>query len=352
MGTRPLAAAGTDVLPARAHSRTVDHPKDTDEHAGQSVDRQRHQSLYGLIPSEIREVILAYALTETAVPHPLALSHDFDVQPGHPPLSAAELYQAARVSLSDEASGGGRHRYDSDASDPGEGWLRPDHTGPPKICCALLRTCRRIYLEASHYPLLHAELTTHAEPGAVRPHRPRPHPTKIRRLRLYAPLTWLHRNFVAQVRDSFLWRTCVLRHYPSSLFQPPRLRLFDTIRVLHLSIRALDWQYHDLNWPLAINPFANWDGFPNKSGMEATMAQPPGRRLRPQYSSWATAIALIPCLHTLAIDFETTEDKRAELERIVRWAVRAWRFVVLRNPPRVRVPFPRWRASASPMPPL
>jgi hypothetical protein len=41
----------------------------------------------------------------------------------------------------------------------------------------------------------------------------------------------------------------------------------------------------------------------------------------------------MPSLRTLTVDFESTDDKRAELERIVRRAVRAWRFLVFTNPP-------------------
>ncbi|KAK4238216.1 hypothetical protein C8A03DRAFT_33772 [Achaetomium macrosporum] len=285
------------------------------EWTDREINPQHSSSLYSLIPSEIRDVILAYALTENAVALPLAISSPA-IRPSRGPSSTKQ------------------HAC--------PGWMSPREAGSPDV-------------------------RKRGPPWEVSPHTSRPMPsperfadtiparilTKIRRLRLYGPLTWLHRNFISQVRDSFIWKACVLRHYPTTLFHPPRIRLFDTIRVLHLTIRTLDWQHHDLNWPLAIDPFANWDGIPAKAGMEAAMAQPPpGHLLRPAHTSWATAIVLIPSLQTLTIDFETTEDKRAELERIVRWAVRAWRFVVLRNPPRVRVPFPGWCPSSSPMPPL
>jgi hypothetical protein len=93
--------------------------------------------------------------------------------------------------------------------------------------------------------------------GAVR----RLHPRLHSRLRLYAPLTWLHTTSSPKVRDSFLWRACVLRQNPPLPFQPRRLRLFDThLRATPETSAPWTGQYRDLNWPLAINPFANWDG--------------------------------------------------------------------------------------------
>jgi hypothetical protein len=51
------------------------------------------------------------------------------------------------------------------------------------------------------------------------------------------------------------------------------------------------------------------------------------------------ALSLLPSLRTLTIDFETSAQYgHAEMEGIVRWAVRGWRFLVLTNAPRVRVP--------------
>jgi hypothetical protein len=55
------------------------------------------------------------------------------------------------------------------------------------------------------------------------------------------------------------------------------------------------------------------------------------------------ALSLLPSLRTLTIDFETSEQcGRADMEGIARWAARAWKFAVLTNAPRVRVP-ERWK---------
>jgi hypothetical protein len=47
---------------------------------------------------------------------------------------------------------------------------------------------------------------------------------------------------------------------------------------------------------------------------------------------------LLPSLRTLTVDFETRQGQTVGMERIVRWAVAAWRFVVFGNPPRLKVP--------------
>jgi hypothetical protein len=61
------------------------------------IDLQHASPIFRL-PIEIRQLVFALALTETSIPHPLAVSHDFDIQHGHPALSEADLDQAATES--------------------------------------------------------------------------------------------------------------------------------------------------------------------------------------------------------------------------------------------------------------
>jgi hypothetical protein len=59
----------------------------------------QHVSSIFRLPVEIRQLVFALALTETPTPHPLAVSHDFDVQYGHPALSEAHLEEAKTKNL-------------------------------------------------------------------------------------------------------------------------------------------------------------------------------------------------------------------------------------------------------------
>jgi hypothetical protein len=103
---------------------------------------------------------------------------------------------------------------------------------------------------------------------------------------------------------------------------------------LRITLRRGDWWGNETNAPLYINPF-QW-----KSDLETMnrMIEHGGAEFSPHVSvnpgnpwtrvtkSWGLAFAHLPNLQRLVIDFETSEDKKVELERIVDWAVRDWKF--------------------------
>ncbi len=59
------------------------------------IHQQLSSPLFTLIPLEVRELVLEFALTETTIHHPVALSHNFDIQHGHPPVEEADLEDIA-----------------------------------------------------------------------------------------------------------------------------------------------------------------------------------------------------------------------------------------------------------------
>jgi hypothetical protein len=85
-----------------------------------------------------------------------------------------------------------------------------------------------------------------------------------------------------------------------------------------MTLRRADWWHWEHNERLKINPFRGNDM------MREDMKLPNGNPLfGPR--SWGLALKYLPKLETLKIDFETSEDKRHQLEEIIEWAVK-WRF--------------------------
>jgi hypothetical protein len=339
------------------------------------IDSQSASPLFWL-PREIRQPIFELVFCPTVIPHPLALSHDFDVQDGHPPLSEADLEEAANKPRVGEPWQLPLNEEDPDPAPflRGDDWLRPDNMGPIKIDCAFLRTSRRVYLETAHLPALQAELTIYDHGSRklsppwetafdydsgnnfssflplkyvrhLRATIPYHSLTRISRMRWFSSLSQLPHSFVGQAWDSLAWKTDLLSRRPPLRQQPPPLRLFDQIRTLRLTLRCQDWTLYHASWPLAFNPLRRWDCMHERWWMENDMTRCEllsfyGRldQLRPDKWSLAVALALLPSLRELTIDFETCQGREAEMERIVRWAVASWRFGVFGNPPKVKVP--------------
>lgn len=98
----------------------------------------------------------------------------------------------------------------------------------------------------------------------------------------------------------------------------------------HVTLRRTDWDRWEDNKALAINPFRWGRGAPSLERMHRDMetAMAGGRQPRPEHGAWATLFRAMRSLRTLKISFETSEDKRAEMEEIVAWA-RTWRFDIM-----------------------
>ncbi|KAK0750948.1 hypothetical protein B0T18DRAFT_425670 [Schizothecium vesticola] len=300
----------------------------------------------GRIPGEIRNLIFDLALTETTFLHADLVGRDLDVRPNHDPDPASEAADVVHLRGRDRAIGNS---------------LWPGLTGPNIIHTSLLRTCRLVYLETAHLPSRHKQIVYYGTAsdwfpqsgplGDWQPLKPRgakPSPmlplpaiTALQRAHLFLPLSYLESQFEPLVRRSFHRLQYPL---PSSA---PTVRIFSTLVHLRLTLRRTAWR--GWNEPgthpgeparaLEINPFANdlstttsRSTAPGgaRGAMAAAMDNPspvaePG--------SWASVFAMMPALQTLTIDFETGADRVAEMEGIVAWARRAWRFAVLRNPP-------------------
>lgn len=278
----------------------------------QEINPQLSSPLFnGRIPAEIRTQIFQFALMKYPSPDAHRLPHDPVVRYDHDPVPLPELPRDPTQNILQETTLVGD-------------WLRPDNTRPMIINIALLQTCRRVYLETHAFPSLQKEhvLYLYRGPDSERspwgPARVRDYSTRklgkppsipgvkqyelVRSARLFTQLFWLEDN----VR---FWGTVNNTAY------------FDPIECLRITLRRSDWWDWELNSPPIINPFR---GRVSLAEMQADMLVEAGN---PDFTprAWGLAFREMPNLKTLKIDFETSEDQKANMERIVQWAVK-WRF--------------------------
>lgn len=111
----------------------------------------------------------------------------------------------------------------------------------------------------------------------------------------------------------------------------PVWRTFHNLEHFHLTIRRTDWDRWEDNKPLAINPYRRSGGTPPLEYMRRDMhtSMIEGKQPRAYtYGSWSHMFLAMCNLKTLTISFETSEDKKDEMEEIVAWA-RTWRFKIM-----------------------
>lgn len=104
------------------------------------------------------------------------------------------------------------------------------------------------------------------------------------------------------------------------------------IERLKITIQRRDWWWNENNTPLYINPKGHPKHHVNSPEQMLAMikgekiAKQEGRKLEPFLEdSWGSVFKKLPSLKELKFEFETSDDKKAELETIVDWA-KTWRF--------------------------
>jgi len=217
-------------------------------------------------------------------------------------------------------------------------------------------TCRRAYIETSHLAFEHTELWM-GEPAAKYAHTRTGEENRetgpgelltalnkqaqkvlahkhavVDRARLFLPTYWVGAFFNRWVRPDMAFRTDFFADEIKPKVYCPRVSVLDNVSYLRLTFRSTDWwHWSEPDVPLDVNPFSP---FPISSGMYqgVTPADNEGFLLA-DFRSWAVAFALMRNLRTIVIDFEGTEDRRAQLERLVDNAANKWQFLVFSNPP-------------------
>ncbi|KAL1845354.1 hypothetical protein Daus18300_014562 [Diaporthe australafricana] len=130
-----------------------------------------------------------------------------------------------------------------------------------------------------------------------------------------------------------------------SEFGPMRAwRVTEHVTSLRIYLRRTDWWNWETNAPLVISPLSSPSSRPTLQQMHDSMrvSFEADQQLEPQLRSslpstvqqwrcWGLLFLRMTNLQTLSIDFETSEDKKSEMETIVDWAHQHWRFPVLRR---------------------
>ncbi len=220
----------------------------------------------GHIPAEIRTMIFELALTETTLLHPASTGVDLEVRDDHAP-SGDEAFSFPEDPPSTKLF------VEKDTQLDGLDWLRPGYTGRKVLFCALLRTCRRVYLETEHLPYRQKEYLWYGGSGREPPWArndgqidrwpgsdlPSHAARRIREVHLFGQLWWLERFLVvlgqrssssklaamepaAGKRLNLMSSLAPWKRNPTTV-RTEKVRMLDRIEKLHLTIRFLDIWY-------------------------------------------------------------------------------------------------------------
>ncbi|KAF5025818.1 hypothetical protein F66182_2151 [Fusarium sp. NRRL 66182] len=213
-------------------------------------------------------------------------------------------------------------------------WLRPDQAPRRFQHTELLRTCRRIFVEARDLLMKNTTLRLFFGSGYMFPRLPFDNNYRIARM---TDMTRYTANRISSLElhvsqlgleDSFL----------GFFFRCEELRCIKNLRII---ISHLDWE----NGPL-LTPYESGRAEPQlvQRHMEATKYHgvngdkrapiPPIDRLvreanfdrQRHWGAWGEGLSMIPNLSRLTIDFEDTESWFAQLLSLSEWAQRVWTF--------------------------
>ncbi|KAI8632119.1 hypothetical protein F5Y19DRAFT_386760 [Xylariaceae sp. FL1651] len=309
----------------------------------QEINSQLSSPFYsGLIPTEIRNLIFEYAMTESPSPHAAVFGRDTLVQFSHDPAPMPEIpdsslaeYVKEKITRISSPLQNPLHRSRSvppsaiarDAKD-GFDWLRFDNTEPTTVGVALLLTCRRAYLEAHSLPLLQTEQRFYC--GYDR--GPPRYGSKVSRADMIgfiksrlsepAPVPGLQQKDLVRSARLFLQQYWL----EDKLLQVTRTdNWFPNLEHLRITLRRSDWWDWENDATLRINPFKGNCYYPHTVNLmrQDMLAETGNVDFGPEV--WGRLFSNMSKLKTLTIDFETSENKRQEMEDIVTWAVK-WRF--------------------------
>lgn len=282
---------GTSSLPhpalriRRAYGRKVQprrNPKDDKptpelQNTLTNPDDQLQSVLFdGTIPPEIRDCIFSYVLTE-----------DLDLT----------------------------KPYDQNTH-----YTRPGLTHKRKTDTSLLLTCKRVYLEAHHWPLLMRTNTFFFADARAPPNRlttKLPHLSKLRPSQLEFVQSF---HFFAQQ----FW-------LEESLLPLCKRDVMKNMVHMKITLRRSDWWFWEDSNPLAITPYAPFPNTPwtaSKTMLhqwEEEKQNPTlNRDFDPKY--WGSAFQHLPKLKTLIMEFETEKSCEAQADAIARHARAGWKF--------------------------
>lgn len=185
-------------------------------------------------------------------------------------------------------------QYDADTN-----YTRPGYTGKRAVSTSLLLTCRRVYLETYHLPMImkeHVFWHHRSPPLSNREERfyfTRMAPWQlefVKEIHIFTQLFWLEQTFpgVAQTQKPYM----------------------DGIEKLKITIRRGDWWYNEDNHLLYINPQQGGGTY-----VEMTRdwnKEKAGEIILWKENAWGAAFSKMASLKELVIEMETSEDKVPE----------------------------------------
>ncbi|KUI55637.1 hypothetical protein VP1G_03052 [Cytospora mali] len=353
-----------DILPTMMESRLKSwSPAD--------INLQQDCPFYnGRIPREITDLIFEYALSPDTLPDPqceLGPGHDFRVRYDHERSddesdlgSVPQQVTAVEATTSSESADSHVVIDESLTISPisrernsGFDWFRPENTGRKLFRgCELLRTCRRLYLDTNKLLEQARDVVIY---GGREPPWGRDFRAFINQLRRgykqQLPKITSIRYFVQMYRlisaqQLTLFRPCneaLAGYEPDELAElvtqltqgnsptEPAWRVLYHLEHFHMTIRRTDWDRWEDNKALAINPYRYSMGPASlelmRHDMRASMVK--GNQSDHEHSpTWSKMFQAMRNLKTLTISFETSEDKKDEMEEIVAWA-KTWRFDIM-----------------------
>jgi hypothetical protein len=125
----------------------------------------------------------------------------------------------------------------------------------------------------------------------------------VREIHLFTQMYWLEQTFPIFCHQYFM----------------------QGIQKVKITIRRSDWWWNERNAPLAISPHRNDYGQNVVKMLQDIATEQRGGVVSWSPGAWGSAFKHLKSLKELEIEFETSEDKKAELEAILKWA-KTWRF--------------------------
>ncbi|KAK8090869.1 hypothetical protein PG994_000374 [Apiospora phragmitis] len=270
------------------------------------------------LPPEVRTHIYKYALTEG--PAESVQHHQFAVRYDHNDEQLTPRPSFGTPSVTRNIAG-----FD---------WVRPGNPSAMVIFVGLLQTCKFVYLESVSIPWTQREHKFYFFRGLPRQAdnlaqarferffsktslEQSPVPGQrywdlIRSIRIFPQMYWLedssHKNLIWVVSNT---------------------KWFSNVESLRMTFRRGDWWYWERDETLTINPFRN--GGSNQQMHQDMLTTRQGGQVPFVENTWGLAFEKMPKLKTLIIDFETSKDKKQEMEEIVKWAQK-WKFPAATTP--------------------
>ncbi|EEU34144.1 uncharacterized protein NECHADRAFT_85713 [Fusarium vanettenii 77-13-4] len=307
-----------------------------------TIDPQDSCPLFARFPFEIRQEIFSYALSE----------HDshFDIhgQPRvgfpipEPKWLVCDLPENTSKPMPEHSS---LENIDLDYYSPREKpirelfrecpfWLRPGTSATRFQHTSILRTCRRIFLEARDLLMKNATLRIFYD-------------ADLTNLRIDARPSVHSRQRMTRYTANRL--TSLEVYYNQDLLETDFLERFDTnknllcVEDLRITLRKNDWRDGSETFGLQLTPYGDgrddedddWQLMQDHMALEEEHRQgrapiPPIPYTRRESNNgeltWGESLSMIPNLKRFTMDFEYSEDQFERLKELAEWAQRVWMF--------------------------